>query len=74
MDAVNILTMELQDKDLKVFNQIKECFKSGDEISISIIQRRFALGYNAAWRVMDALLSEKIVIPNENKFGVSRVA
>ena len=43
--------MDLQEKDLMVFNQIKECFKSGDEISISIIQRRFALGYNAAWRV-----------------------
>lgn len=66
--------MDLQDKNLMVFNQIKDCFKSGDEISISIIQRRFALGYNAAWRVMDALVSEKIVILNENKFGVSRIA
>lgn len=72
--AVNFKTTNLQEKDLTVFNQIKECFKSGDEISVSIIQRRFKLGYNAAWRVMDALLSEKIVIPNENKFGVSKFA
>ena len=62
--------MDLQDKELTIFTQIKECFKGGEEISVSIIQRKFSLGYNAAWRVMDALLSEKIV---ENKFGVSRV-
>ena len=33
-----------------------------------------AISTSGSLAVIDALLSEKIVIPNENKFGVSRVA
>jgi len=61
------------EKESKIKHQIKSCFTSGDEISISIIQRRFGLGYNAAWRVMDALLSEKFVTKNENQLGIAKV-
>jgi DNA segregation ATPase FtsK/SpoIIIE-like protein len=66
--------MDNFEKEEKIVEQIKQCFKSGEEISISLIQRRFSLGYNAAWRVMDSLLSEKFVIKNEKAIGISRVA
>jgi DNA segregation ATPase FtsK/SpoIIIE-like protein len=64
--------MDTKNKESVVLNQIKECFISGDDISISIIQRRFALGYNSAGRIFDALVNEKLIIRNSNFLGVSK--
>jgi DNA segregation ATPase FtsK/SpoIIIE-like protein len=66
--------MDNLEKEQKIVEQIKQYFKSGDEISIPLIQRRFTIGYNAAWRIMDCLLTDKFVIKNENKIGISKVS
>ena len=70
----DIIEQTQMEQDVKTRTMVFQMFKSGDDISISIIQRRFALGYNASWRVMDALLSEKFVTPNEKQIGIAKVS
>lgn len=64
----------IQDKEKFVVNQIKACYLTGDEISISVIQRKFGLGYNAAWRIVDVLVDDKFLNSVSNSFGQYTVA
>jgi len=66
--------MRIYEKEELVFNQIKESFKKNDDISISLIQRKFLIGYNSATRIIDKLEAENIIIKNKNKFGVGKIA
>lgn len=40
-----------------VIDRIKLEFKTGDEIGYSVIQRKFSLGYNLAYKVISELKS-----------------
>lgn len=63
-------------KEEEVIDSVKEDFESGDDISISIIQRKYALGYNAAGRVFDKLVNENFIKKPSGKFGfgVSKIS
>jgi DNA segregation ATPase FtsK/SpoIIIE-like protein len=50
---VEYLTEELENMPDKLLDEVKKYFEdSGYEISVSLIQRRFMLGYNRASRIM----------------------
>jgi Fic family protein len=63
-------------KEEKSIESVKEDFKSGDDISIPIIQRKYGLGYNTAGRVFDKLVNEKFIQKPSGKFGfgVSKIS
>ena len=48
---------------------IKQNLKSGDDFSISMLQRGFSIGYNKAYRILNMLSDEKIIklCPNRIK-------
>lgn len=50
----------LSDEGLKTM--VINGFKSGDSISIPLLQRRFRCGYFQAERVLEGLMEEEIVI------------
>lgn len=59
----------LKYKEDEAVESVKENFKSGEDISIPIIQRRYTLGYNSAGRVFDRLVNEGIIKKPSGKFG-----
>lgn len=60
------------EQNKKVNDIINIMFSSGDDISIPLIQRKCACGYNTASRVFDDLVSKGIIIRSTNQFGVSK--
>lgn len=48
-------------RDAEIILQIKKTFKSGDDISTSIIQRKYLTGYNLATRVFNQLTTEGFI-------------
>jgi hypothetical protein len=56
---------ETQDKqDHQTKELVIEYFKSGDDISISLIQRKCKVGYFSASRVLDDLICNRLVSTN----------
>lgn len=49
------------EQDAKVKETALQMFKSGDDISISLIQRKCKAGYNSAYRVFEDLIKTGIV-------------
>lgn len=54
-----------EDDDTK-YKKLLEHLKGFDQISISFIQRKLAVGYVKASRLMDQLVKNKIVKPTKN--------
>jgi len=49
------------DQDIKTRTAVFGTFKSGDDISVSLIQRRCAVGYFSASRVLENLIEDGLV-------------
>lgn len=56
--------------DLYIDEMKKLGFSKGDDISISIIQRKCKVGYNAAYRLLNYLISQKLIVKNNNSYSV----
>ncbi len=52
-------------KDEQLEKDIKATFKSGDDISVSIVQRKFTVGYFRACRVSDKLIKDGYFIKSQ---------
>jgi DNA segregation ATPase FtsK/SpoIIIE-like protein len=63
MDIIKEIHNE-QDQITK--KSVVEMFKSGDDISISLIQRKCKVGYFSASRVLDSLICGRLVKTNGN--------
>jgi hypothetical protein len=63
-DAINELVQEVENEVLTTFN-------NGDDISISLIQRRCTCGFNSASRVFNKLLAEGTIVKTSQN-GVSK--
>jgi hypothetical protein len=58
-DQVERVYNEVQNEhDIKTSKRLFERFSSGDEISVSLIQRKCKCGYFSATRVLDKLISD----------------
>lgn len=63
---------QIQEKqDETVMDLISIMFKSGDDISVSLIQRKCKAGYNSASRTFEKLINEGL-ITNEDSYGQSK--
>ena len=71
MAVIKDLAKEYNDElDLKARNEFKIQFKKGDDISIPIIQRKCRVGYNAAFRLLNYLIEQKLITKNNNIYIV----
>lgn len=62
--------MKTKKVDLYI-EELKELgFSKGDDISISIIQRKCKVGYNAAYRLLNYLILQKLIVKNNNSYSV----
>lgn len=55
------LTIEQIDSDIKTRQCVFGTFKSGDDISVPLIQRRCAVGYFTASRTLENLIEDGFV-------------
>ena len=53
----------LDQQDQKLFDDIVQFVQQHDEISISLLQRVFRIGYNRSARMMDVLESRGVILP-----------
>lgn len=51
--------------DQELFDDIVQMLKDEDEVSISMIQRRFRIGYNRSARIMEALEAKGHILPSD---------
>lgn len=70
LNVVDLLVDEqahdmLLDTDKELYQEIVSVVKSCDLISISMIQRRFRIGYNRSARIIDALQADGIILPSD---------
>lgn len=61
------------ERDMKTRDAIFKTFKSGDDISISLIQRRCAVGYFTASRVFKNLIEDGLIELGKGN-GISKLA
>ena len=57
------------EQDIKTRTAVFGTFKSGDDISVSLIQRRCAVGYFSASRVLQNLIEDGLVEQVGNSVG-----
>lgn len=62
----------MNEQDIKTRTLIFDNFNSGDDISISLIQRKCCVGYNTAKRVFENLVYDGL-IQKGDKNGVSKL-
>ena len=54
----------LQDVDDVLYKQVLEFLDQIDEVSISLLQRKFRIGYNRSARIIDMLASRGLIMPS----------
>ncbi len=55
----------LLEVDKKLYQEVIAVVQSCDEISISMIQRRFRIGYNRSARIVEALEQDGLILPSD---------
>lgn len=56
----------LQEPKDEIYDEILAFLKEVDEISISLLQRKFRIGYNRSARIIDMLEHDGLIMPSEN--------
>jgi len=59
------------EQDVKTKKFVLQIFKSGDEISVSLIQRKCCVGYNSASRTFEKLVEDGLIEKTKGN-GVSK--
>ncbi len=56
---------DIDEADRQIFEEIVDYVRQCDEISISLLQRKFRIGYNRSARMIDTLESRGIILPSD---------
>ena len=65
---------ETQDEqDIKTRTAVFQNFKSGDDIGVSLIQRKFKCGYFSAPRVLENLIEDGLVEEGKTKSPICKM-
>ena len=56
---------ELLDADDTLYQDVLQFLQTIDEISISLLQRRFRIGYNRSARIIELLESQGVILPSQ---------
>lgn len=65
----DIIKQTQMEQDVKTRTTVFQMFKSGDDISVSLIQRKCQVGYNSASRTFKNLFEDGLI---EKKNGESK--
>ena len=57
----DIIKQTQNEHDIKTRTSVFQMFKSGDEISVSLIQRKCKVGYNSASRTLNNLIKDGLI-------------
>ena len=55
----------LYENDQELYQQVVDMLEQYDEVSISLIQRRFRIGYNRSARIMETLQARGLIMPSD---------
>jgi S-DNA-T family DNA segregation ATPase FtsK/SpoIIIE len=64
-ESVTDKETDLDEADKQIFQDIVQYVRECDEISISLLQRKFRIGYNRSARMIDTLESRGIILPSD---------
>lgn len=53
--------MKIMEQDVNIRTTVFQMFKSGDDISVSLIQRKCKVGYNSALRTFENLVEDGLI-------------
>ena len=67
----DIIKQAQMEQDVKTRTAVFQMFKSGDDISVSLIQRKCQVGYNSASRAFENLVEDGL-IEKGKEYGVSK--
>ena len=56
-------SVSIDDADDQLYQEVLSFLKTIDEISISLLQRKFRIGFNRSARIIDMLESQGIILP-----------
>lgn len=56
-------TQDLDDADDQLYQEVLDFLQTIDEISISLLQRRFRIGFNRSARIIDMLEARGVILP-----------
>lgn len=73
INAGNIEALELNSEDDALYNQVRAFLNEVDEVSISLLQRRFRIGYNRSARIIELLQSQGLIASAEAGTKTRRV-
>jgi DNA segregation ATPase FtsK/SpoIIIE-like protein len=65
LDYQSMSNPATREEDDEIYHEVLEFLNDLDEISISLLQRRFRIGYNRSARIIEALESRGIVMPSD---------
>lgn len=57
----NVIKQAQMEQDSKTRASVLQMFRSGDAISVSLIQRRCMVGYYSALRVFNSLVEDRLI-------------
>ena len=57
----DIIKQTQMEQDVKTRTAVFQMFKSGDDISVSLIQRKCQVGYNSASRTFENLVEDRLI-------------
>ena len=69
----NVMKEKQIEQDLKTRTCVLQIFKSGDNIGVSLIQRKCRCGYFSASRVLKSLIEDKLVQRGKKAGGISKM-
>jgi DNA segregation ATPase FtsK/SpoIIIE, S-DNA-T family len=55
----------LYETDQELYQQVVDLLAEFDEVSISMIQRRFRIGYNRSARIIETLQARGLIMPSD---------
>ena len=69
LDISEFLTSDksnaLLDSDQDLYREVIDMLEDHDEVSISMIQRKFRIGYNRSARIMETLEADGLILPSD---------
>jgi len=65
----DIIKQTQTEQDIKTRTSVFQMFKSGDEISVSLIQRKCSVGYFSASRTLENLVKDGLVELIKGTYG-----
>ena len=73
METKNGVVETQDEQDIKTRTVVFQNFKSGDDISVSLIQRKCKCGYFSASRVLENLMEDGLIEEGKTKSSICKM-